>query len=180
MSNRSGPGAAVIPGSIDDAGHHGFKPIAMGTNRCSAAGERCQRAVTSHQSDVSGLHFSANLPPVNGSARQARRLVADALARLGQHDEKLVDRVVLVTSELVTNAILHAGTDLEIDLAFDGSSIRLEVTDSSPLPIPPPHPPNADDTSGRGLFLVDILVDEWGIRSLRENGKTVWIRMHAR
>jgi anti-sigma regulatory factor (Ser/Thr protein kinase) len=85
--------------------------------------------------------------------------------------------MVLVTSELVTNAILHARTDVGLVLRLNGPSIVLEVTDSSPVPVPPPHIPNPDDTSGRGLYLVDVLADEWGVRSEHGGGKTVWIRV---
>jgi anti-sigma regulatory factor (Ser/Thr protein kinase) len=101
------------------------------------------------------------------------------LAQGGYYDPQLVDRLVLVTSELVTNAILHARTEVGLDVNVDESSIVLEVTDSSPATIPPPRVPDPEDTSGRGLFLVDVLSDAWGVRSLDGGGKTVWIRVQA-
>jgi anti-sigma regulatory factor (Ser/Thr protein kinase) len=106
-------------------------------------------------------------------------LVTRTLSQGGHHDPVLVDRVVLVTSELVTNAILHARTDVGLDVSVEESSIVLEVTDSSPVPIPPPRVPDPEDTSGRGLFLVDVLSDAWGVRSADGGGKTVWIRVNA-
>jgi anti-sigma regulatory factor (Ser/Thr protein kinase) len=126
---------------------------------------------------VRGLRVSVNLPAIGSSAHEARQLVSETLAQRGHHDPALVDRVVLVTSELVTNAILHARTDVGLDMSVDGSSILLEVTDASPVPLPAPHVPDPDETSGRGLFLVDILADEWGVRTAGGGGKTVWIRV---
>jgi anti-sigma regulatory factor (Ser/Thr protein kinase) len=128
---------------------------------------------------VKGLRVSVNLPAVGASAHRARQLVSDTLARRGHHDPALIDRLVLVTSELVTNAILHARTDVGLDMRVDGTSILLEVTDASPVPLPAPHVPEPDETSGRGLFLVDVLADEWGVRTVRGGGKTVWIRVVA-
>jgi anti-sigma regulatory factor (Ser/Thr protein kinase) len=105
--------------------------------------------------------------------------VSRTLSQGGHHDPQLVERLVLVTSELVTNAIVHARTDVGLDVTVQDSSIVLEVTDSSPAPIPPPRVPDPEDTSGRGLFLVDVLSDAWGVRSAQGGGKTVWIRVDA-
>lgn len=129
--------------------------------------------------DLRGLQLSVNLPAVGASAHEARQLVSETLAQRGHHDPALVERVVLVTSELVTNAILHARTAVVLEMSVDGSSILLEVTDASPVPLPAPHVPDPHETSGRGLFLVDVLADEWGVRTVRGGGKTVWIRLVA-
>jgi anti-sigma regulatory factor (Ser/Thr protein kinase) len=101
------------------------------------------------------------------------------MTQRGRPDPVIIDRLVLVTSELVTNAILHARTDVELAMSVNQEWICVEVTDNNPVPLPPPHVPNAEDTSGRGLFLVDVLADEWGVRPIRGGGKTVWIRLNA-
>jgi anti-sigma regulatory factor (Ser/Thr protein kinase) len=124
---------------------------------------------------------SANLRAEPASARQARHFVIATLRRAGCRDEDLLDRLAVVTSELVTNAILHAGTDIEVQVSFERHAISIEVLDgASAQPLRVPRQP--DDTGGRGLVLVDALVDEWGVVELggsddRAKAKKVWIRV---
>jgi anti-sigma regulatory factor (Ser/Thr protein kinase) len=115
------------------------------------------------------------LPPSAISASRARHFVAATLRDAGK-DQELVDRLGLVTSELVTNAVIHAMTELEIRVTLDGPSVLLEVFDGASEP--PWRPlPAAFDTGGRGLMLVDALVDEWGVNDLAAGmGKRVWAR----
>jgi anti-sigma regulatory factor (Ser/Thr protein kinase) len=83
-----------------------------------------------------------------------------------------IDTAVLVTSELVTNAVLHARTAVTLRLAMTGDLIRIEVFDENPrLPVLVPCPPEA--TSGRGLALISALSSAWGMEH-RDGGKTVW------
>ncbi|QXE36067.1 ATP-binding protein [Streptomyces sp. GMY02] len=90
---------------------------------------------------------------------------------------ELEDSAVLILSELLSNAGLHAKVTPEqvIETRYFRSSgaLRIEVHDGSPdRPQPRPAGPEASD--GRGLLLVDALADEWGVADRAGPGKVVW------
>ncbi len=122
-------------------------------------------------------HLSATFPPTLGSARQARALVLTGLRDAGIDQPLLADRLSLVTSELVTNAVLHARTTIGVRLWIDHPDVWLEVADQAS------GQPNRSrteqvGTSGRGLMLVDALADAWGVTSSgAAPGKTVWAKL---
>lgn len=116
------------------------------------------------------VEVGLDLPADLASVSTARQFVRSQLAGDGRDD--VSDVVVLLTSEVVTNAILHAGSPCRIDLRMADGSVRVEVTDGSPTPLRPrPVPPDAE--SGRGLFLLDRLAGHWG-SFRRDLGKSVW------
>ncbi|MET7608954.1 ATP-binding protein [Streptomyces avermitilis] len=88
-----------------------------------------------------------------------------------------VDTVLIVVSELCANAVQHGRHD-SIDVRAwkpVRSEFRLEVHDKSPSPIPNPQHVDADSESGRGLYLVDLLVAELGGKwGFSEDGTHVW------
>lgn len=103
----------------------------------------------------------------------ARQFVRDRLSAWEATDH--LDAAVLVTSELVTNAVLHARTAIQLRLIVDGSKVRIEVLDeNSRLPAPAACPPDA--TSGRGLALISSLAATWGMDH-RGDGKVVWAEL---
>lgn len=114
------------------------------------------------------------LDPVPASVGVARRFVRDLLDGA---DEDTVDTLLLLASELVTNAILHAHTPVELGLCVDGGRALVCVADrmpdSEPL-IPRDH--SRDRPGGRGLALVADLSDDWGTTTFT-GGKTVWFTM---
>lgn len=84
---------------------------------------------------------------------------------------------MLLVSEVVTNAVLHARSDIELHLISRGRFVRVEVADSSTAaPVRRPHQP--DSMTGRGLGLLDQLATEWGVAE-RGVGKVVWFEMSA-
>lgn len=99
------------------------------------------------------------LPPTAQAARAARRFVAAALADWGC--DAVLDRAVLLASELIANSVLHARTPLTLTVAAgaDGS-IRVTVADAS-LRLPHPRSGGLDAATGRGLALLDELADGW-------------------
>lgn len=112
---------------------------------------------------------SLRLTPSPHSPRAARLLVAEVLA---EQPPAVQRRALLVVSELVSNAVLHAGSDLELRLEVDEEVLRVEVEDRSPqLPRPRPEAP----VGGKGLVVVAALA-EWGVRPAGA-GKTVWARV---
>lgn len=96
-------------------------------------------------------------------------MVADLLDGL---DPDLVDRVLLCTSELVTNAIEHVGAPSAMRASVDDLLIRVEVDDRSSVH-PVAHEAAPSAIRGRGLFIVERCADRWGVDA-RRGGKTVW------
>ena len=91
---------------------------------------------------------------------------------------KFTDDLLLVTSELVTNAVVHGREPIELTFALDADEAEVTVTDfGGGRPQVQSGKPGAD--RGRGLPLVDALVDAWGVRhGDYEAGKTsVWFRL---
>jgi len=86
------------------------------------------------------------------SSHAARNFVGGTLKRWGRED--LSEVAILLTSEVVTNAILHAGTDLVVTVRLDGGRARVAVQDDD---VTPPRRREAGSDGGRGLTLVDAL-----------------------
>ena len=103
----------------------------------------------------------------------ARRFLIEMLEGLGCAN-RFVD-AELVVSELVTNAVIHARTDLSVALTFSPAAIRIEVRDRNTTP-PTPRSPSALATSGRGLPLMDALTSSWGVNRFGD-GKVVWAQL---
>ncbi|WP_407564885.1 SpoIIE family protein phosphatase [Streptomyces sp. 184] len=167
---------AGAAGEAADAG------VAVAVADCPARGVTAAQDVT----DVA-LTLAAGMP----AAAAARRFVRELLAgRAGTE----VDDAELLTSELVTNAVVHAGTDVRVrcrlvaedataaGLACDGAdggpaaepTLLVEVTDGHAarvMPLPAP-----EESYGYGLQLVSALADAWGVEH-RRSEKTVWFRM---
>jgi anti-sigma regulatory factor (Ser/Thr protein kinase) len=114
------------------------------------------------------------LPGQPDYVREARSLVAKALGDL--HPRR--DDAVLMTSELVTNAILHTnsrrpGEMMMITVLESAGGVRVEVADSGSELTAPVVRADEFSADGHGLFLVQSLADQWGY--LRdESGTTVW------
>lgn len=110
------------------------------------------------------LVLAVELVPSVEAAAQARALVSDVLLR-GGHSE-LSDTACLLTSELVANAVLHAGAPVELVVDLDPTRLAVEVFDPSTAdPVPSEAGPH--DTCGRGLAMVEELADEWGVHRIR-------------
>ncbi|WP_246377067.1 PAS domain S-box protein [Nocardioides ginsengisegetis] len=120
-----------------------------------------------------GVGVRRVLEPHPSSVREARQYVRDVLRAAGRED--LVETAELLVSELVTNALVHVGSGLEIAAWVEGDVLRVEVGDASPhAPLPRHHPVTAG--TGRGLRLVSSMVDRWGTTP-RGVGKVVWFEL---
>jgi anti-sigma regulatory factor (Ser/Thr protein kinase) len=113
------------------------------------------------------------LRPDPGDVAVARRWVADALA--GHASQETIETVVLLVSELTTNAVLHAGTDMALLLLVEGPTVHLEVADSN-RDKPVVRDPSDDDAHGRGMLLVEVMSDRWGADRTAD-GKVVWFEI---
>lgn len=120
-----------------------------------------------------GRSAELTLPPKSTSPARARRFVDDTLTAWGVEGG---EDAVLLASELVTNALLHARTSMTVRLAEqDDESIRLSVTDGSTQALQERHF-SIESGTGRGLRLLTSLASEWGVE-WHEGGKTVWSRI---
>ena len=108
--------------------------------------------------------------PIPTTPTRARRRLADQL-RTWSIGEAEADPILLVTHELVANAVDHACTALELVVSFDGTEITIEVHDQSTLE-PRLQPLNPTAARGRGLQMVDALAKSWHW-ALHTGGKTV-------
>ncbi|GAA3079055.1 SpoIIE family protein phosphatase [Streptomyces roseofulvus] len=121
---------------------------------------------------------TATFDPVGRSVAAARAFVRDTLQGWG-HPE-LVDDAVVLTSELVTNAVVHAGTAAEVLCLRSEDSIRVEVADRYPereIPVQSgPAIASPDRENGRGLLLCAALADRWGV-DYSPTRKHVWFHL---
>ena len=108
------------------------------------------------------------------SAREARRFVESAL--VDWECGAVLDTVTLLVSELVTNAVLHAGTDAEVTVNLRGDCIRVDVFDRDDDGTVQRRHAGVEDTSGRGTELVESLARSWGVER-RPQGKSVWFEV---
>ena len=114
------------------------------------------------------------LPAAPASVAEARRFLRTTLSDWDA--EALEWRATQALSELVTNAVLHAGTAVTVRLELVGAGhLRLEVRDGS-VRVPQQRRYGTQATTGRGIALVDGLSDRWGVDATG-GGKTVWCEL---
>src|SRR5262245_32969469 len=103
--------------------------------------------------------WEMELEPVTTAAGVARQRIQDWLGG-GDLPEDRLDDLMLIGSELVTNAVVHARTPLRLVVRYDGSRALAEVYDENRRLPQAAHV--ATDGGGRGLFLIDALSRRWG------------------
>lgn len=107
------------------------------------------------------------------SAARARRFAAQHCRLWGC--ESNVDSALVVVSELVTNAILHGGSECELRLSLAKGALRVEVVDYG-SGNPDLMAATAQDEHGRGLLLISALAAAWGVEATA-TGKAVWAQV---
>ena len=159
----------------------------MSTTRPPAADDRNpgpgDAGVPSGQGQVRVLPLSG----AAGVVPLARDFTRQALYEWGWLPAATADRraaaedVLLVVSELVTNACLHAGGPQELRVHRTPKSLRLEVTDGGPGDPAPRIPHRVGRPGGHGMFIVQRLCLDWGVVRHRDGrpGKTVWAELAA-
>jgi CBS domain-containing protein len=115
------------------------------------------------------------LPPVLGAPAQARTFLGSCLRTWNVSGGPVVDDdgAALVLGELVTNAVLHAGTPVDVLVGLRENVLRVAVADRSDVEISR-RAATDDEENGRGLALVDALAQRWGVFPRRFGGKVVW------
>jgi DNA-binding NarL/FixJ family response regulator len=150
----SGYDAAELDLASRAAGTVGFLPKGTPARRLAGELEALAGLVEAVQAALAEVR--TRLDRDRSSPRAARHFVTEAL-RSWQLDG-LADTVTLLVSELVTNAVVHADSDVEV-------LVRL-TADAA-----------VDDTSGRGLALVEAMARRWGVDRRPGGGKTVWFEV---
>ncbi|MBT3152169.1 ATP-binding protein [Streptomyces sp. CHD11] len=107
---------------------------------------------------------------------ESRRAVRELLAHWGTPERSAVAE--LLTSELVTNALVHTDDGAVLTAVVGPAGLRVEVRDFVARVPRPRAPGAAEGTNGRGLVLVESLADEWGVRT-HDVGKSVWFQLEA-
>jgi hypothetical protein len=126
----------------------------------SAAREHVKRVIAAWNAGVSGH------PCIASEAEDGVIIDAD-----------IADTAVLLTSELVTNAITHGESPVTVAVSWSGGALRVEVHDRSRfMPAPWPVIDSADAETGRGLLLVDTLASDWGFYRT-PGGKAVYFTL---
>ncbi|MBU6529682.1 ATP-binding protein [Streptomyces mayonensis] len=113
--------------------------------------------------------FEVSFEPAPAFVSPCRRITTASLRRWGV-PEAVIDNVVLVVSELVTNAIEHGGSNTALRVCLNDGELRIEVADGNQSPATLQDPAD-DDESGRGLYLVALLAELWGTN---DAGATTW------
>jgi hypothetical protein len=110
------------------------------------------------------------LPADLSAARHARSFLRNSLCL---HQTRVLDRALLLVSELAVNAVEHGAPPVTASLDCEGvEGVRLGVHDGSPAR-PVLHEVGPEAESGRGVNLVQILSEDWGV-DVDTSGKTVW------
>ena len=113
-------------------------------------------------------------PATPAAARRSVRTACDGLPR------DLLEVAVLLTSELVTNAVRYGGPHIVLTVRDDPDVLRIEVQDDGPW-VPESSAGGERATGGRGLLLVESLASAWGTSGRGRNaGKAVWFALHKR
>jgi serine phosphatase RsbU (regulator of sigma subunit)/anti-sigma regulatory factor (Ser/Thr protein kinase) len=123
---------------------------------------------------------AAGFDPEPSAVATARCFVRDTLISWGLpgRDDVVTD-AVLLASELVTNAIVHAGTAVELTCRLNGATVEISVLDRHPARVIPDPPGAAADVarpSGRGLLLPAALSSSWGV-TYASAAKVIWFRL---
>jgi serine/threonine-protein kinase RsbW len=114
-------------------------------------------------------------PAIPQSVHAARRFATEALIDC---PAPTLEAVELLVSELATNCIRHERTSFHITILRSGEEIRVEVSDSG-TGTPSMRSPGPNEPSGRGLQIVDLLSESWGVQPEQPSGKTVWFTLQV-
>jgi anti-sigma regulatory factor (Ser/Thr protein kinase) len=125
---------------------------------------------------VNGDEVEIPLAGTRADVGAGRQFVRETVEGWGYGD--VAEDAVLIASELITNAVLHARTRLEVTVRQVSDRIRIEVTDKSHN-LPQLRRHSLQSATGRGLHLVAALASDWGADA-RSDGKVVWVELTTR
>ncbi|MGH3745186.1 MAG: ATP-binding protein [Mycobacteriales bacterium] len=121
-----------------------------------------------------GRDETTTVPADTRAVLHARRFTNRVCDQAGVGGD-LCDSAVLLTSEVVTNAVIHGRSEARLRVIVGAGRIRVEVGDDNSR-----HPvlqvEDRDALDGRGLRLLDVVAADWGVRD-DDIGKTVWFEL---
>jgi anti-sigma regulatory factor (Ser/Thr protein kinase) len=163
----------VVAACVPDAGARARLRIHPATARISVTATMDDALSSAGRRIRPVEHTGLRLLPLPASAHHAREFAAETLHRWDL--SALVGPVQLVVSELVTNAILHARTEIDLALSRTGPKVRVGVHDrAGGRPALRSVDPLEYPVGGQGLLLAQEHADSWGVLPTRAVGKTVW------
>lgn len=124
---------------------------------------------------LSFIEATTLLPGDVTTPAAARRFVRTALESV-EADPVVIETAELLTTELVTNAIVHTASKSHLFIRAVKGVVRVEVTDPDDR-LPFMAAPGADAPAGRGLVIVNGLASAWGVVPAAAGGKTVWFEL---
>ena len=136
---------------------------------------RTEVEVGGDEGGVGVSRLELQLPHTTDSVRRARRTIA-AFLEPAEVPLAVIDDVLLLVSELVTNAVVHAGSPAVVRLDADVERIKVAVADRDGEGAPRIAEPQLFSSSGRGVLLVDRLAARWGVEP-QVAGKVVWFEL---
>ncbi|MDG5801603.1 SpoIIE family protein phosphatase [Streptomyces ossamyceticus] len=175
---------ALVQGVHGPSSHHTPGPLADRREDDIAMLLLSREAGGSGRGDTVGVR-----PPVRRTALTVAQAEPERIAGARQQVRELlhdwtcpdqVDSAVLLVSEMLTNVLVHTDADALLVVEMTGDSgkrrMRIEVTDASD-DLPHKRRPGELASSGRGLVLMDVLADAWGVDP-RGDGKSIWFELH--
>ncbi len=121
------------------------------------------------------MNATRSFPAERHSVTAARRFASQMLDGSPSQAREAVE---LMISELATNCVRHVQASFKLTISIDHAKGRIRVEVSDPGGgTPTMRSPGPDEPTGRGLRIVDMLSDEWGVRPNTPAGKTVWFRL---
>ena len=119
---------------------------------------------------------ATELPRTLQAPGLARAFLGDYLCRT--HALAIYDEAALLTTEAVTNAVKYGGPPILLVVECDGGGIEVRVADGNP---DVPVRTDADElaTHGRGVAMIDMVSDSWGVSAHPDDGKDVWFRLRT-
>ncbi len=115
------------------------------------------------------------LPSDLSAPRVAREFLRDDCCQ--GHPQEFVEKAQLLVSELVTNAVRHGAPPIDLQVRCAGDdTLQILVSDSDPG-TPVAGDPGPDAEGGRGMMLVDLISEDWGLEDDPDDGKVVWFTL---
>lgn len=120
--------------------------------------------------------WTTELPAHDSSPGTARRWLREQFATNGSGTEDELADLELCLSELVSNAVLHAGTECRARVTLGAGRVRVEISDGDTHRLPSKQAYDETAVTGRGLHLVESISARWGVE-VEAATKTVWFEI---
>ena len=125
---------------------------------------------------ASPRRITTKLTPTPQASHRGRQFLQTHLA--GGVDPEILSAALLLASELITNAVRHARTEIALTVSVEPTGICVEVGDGCGKPPVVHHTDSLSGDGGWGMRVVSALSDSWGVR-FHPEGKTVWFHLAA-